>query len=217
MKYQTILFDLDGTLIDTNDLIMTSFLYTLNLYYPGKYTIEDLIPHMGEPLYDQMVLFGPERPDELVQVYREHNERVHDELVKEFPGVHETLERLAEKGLKMGVVTSKLRRTAEMGLRLFGFDKYMDSFVCYQDTKQHKPDPAPLLLAMNELGAKPEDTLMVGDSQYDILAAHNTGVDSAGVAWSWKGADFLQSYSPTYMLNDMKDLIAIVEKSRVQK
>lgn len=210
MNYQYILFDLDGTLIDTNDLIITSFLYTLDLYYPGKYTKEDLIPHMGEPLYDQMALFGPDRPDELVDVYREHNERVHDDLVTAFPGVQDTLQQLTNQGVKLAVVTSKLRRTAEMGLRLFDLDRYMDSVVCYQDTEKHKPDPDPLLLAMKELGADPARTLMIGDSQYDILSATNAGVDSAGVAWSWKGADFLRSFSPTYMLNEMKDLLEIV-------
>lgn len=213
MKYQYVLFDLDGTLIDTNDLIMTSFLYTLDLYYPGKYTKEDLIPHMGEPLYDQMLLFGPERAQELVEVYREHNERVHDELVKEFPGVIDTLSALQGMGIKMAVVTSKMRRTAEMGLRLFGLEKYMDSVICYQDTEKHKPDPAPLVKSMNELGADPAKTIMIGDSQYDVLAAHNTGIDSAGVAWSWKGADFLQSFSPTYMIHHMGELLDIVKNS----
>lgn len=213
MNYQYILFDLDGTLIDTNDLIMASFLYTLDLYYPGKYTMEDLIPHMGEPLYDQMLLFGPERAQELVEVYREHNERVHDELVKEFPGVRPTLDVLQDMGVKMAVVTSKMRKTTEMGLRLFKLDQYMDCVICYQDTEKHKPDPAPLVKAMNELGADPAKTLMIGDSQYDVLAAQNTGIASAGVAWSWKGADFLQSFSPTYMLHQMGDLIDILKKS----
>jgi pyrophosphatase PpaX len=213
MKYQYVLFDLDGTLIDTNDLIMNSFIYTLDLYYPGKYTKEDLIPHMGEPLYDQMLLFGPERAQELVEVYREHNERIHDELVKEFPGVKSTLSALQEMGVKMAVVTSKMRRTTEMGLSLFGLDQYMDSVVCYQDTEKHKPEPDPLLKSMKELGADPGKTLMIGDSQYDLLAARNAGVDSAGVAWSWKGADFLRSFSPTYMIHHMGELIDIVKNS----
>ncbi|AMA71772.1 MULTISPECIES: pyrophosphatase PpaX [Aneurinibacillus] len=211
-QYEYVLFDLDGTLIDTNNLILTSFMYTLEKFYPGKYTREDLIPHMGKPLYDQMALFDPERAEELVQVYREHNERVHDELVEEFPNVLETVGELAEMGIKMGIVTTKQRKTAEMGLRLFGLDKYMDTVICYQDTKNHKPHPEPIQKAMQNLKADPARTLMVGDSQYDIQAAQNAGIASAGVAWSMKGASFLSSFNPTYLLSDMTELIQIVKK-----
>jgi pyrophosphatase PpaX len=211
-KYQYVLFDLDGTLIDTNNLILTSFMYTLEKFYPGKYTREDVIPHMGKTLYDQMALFGPDRVEELVQVYREHNEHVHDELVEEFPKVMETIEQLAEMGIKMGIVTTKQRKTAEMGLRLFGLDKYMDAFVCFQDVEHHKPHPEPVQKAMQALNADPARTLMVGDSQYDIQAGQNAGIDTAGVAWSMKGASFLSSFHPTYLLNDMSDLIQIVKQ-----
>lgn len=211
-RYQYVLFDLDGTLIDTNNLILTSFMYTLEKFYPGKYTREDLIPHMGKPLYDQMELFGPDRSEELVQVYREHNERVHDELVEEFPNVLDTIEQLAKMGIKMGIVTTKQRKTAEMGLRLFGLDKYMDAFISYQDTENHKPHPEPVHKAMQALGADPARTLMVGDSQYDIQAGQNAGIASAGVAWSMKGASFLSSFNPTYLLNDMSDIIQIVKQ-----
>jgi pyrophosphatase PpaX len=212
-RYQYVLFDLDGTLIDTNNLILTSFMYTLEKYYPGKYTREDLIPHMGKPLYDQMVLFGdPDCAEELVQVYREHNESVHDELVEEFPNVIETIQELAKMGIKMGIVTTKQRRTAEMGLRLFGLDKYMDTVICYQDTENHKPHPEPIHKAIRQLQADPARTLMVGDSQYDIQAAQNAGIDAAGVAWSLKGASFLSTFEPTYLLDDISELIQIVKQ-----
>jgi pyrophosphatase PpaX len=216
MKYKYVLFDLDGTLIDTNELIMHSLMYTLNLFYPGKFTQEDLLAHMGEPLYDQMRIYGPERVQELVDVYRERHKQVYHEFVKEFPGVKDTLVALKGMGVKMAVVTSKMRGSAERDLHLFGLAQYMDSVICYQDTKKHKPDPAPLLKSMDELRADPAKTIMIGDSQYDVLAAHNTGIDSAGVAWSWKGADFLRSFSPTYILNQMRELIDIVKHAPVK-
>lgn len=212
LQYEYVLFDLDGTLIDTNNLILTSFMYTLEKYYPGKYTRDDLIPHMGKPLYDQMELFGPEHAEEMVRVYREHNEQVHDELVREFPNVVQTVRDLAAMGVKMGIVTTKQRRTAEMGLRVFGLDPYMDVFVAYQDTENHKPHPEPVLKAIEQLGADPAKTLMVGDSQYDIQAAQNAGVASVGVAWSLKGASFLSTFEPTYLLNDMSELVQIVKQ-----
>lgn len=211
MKYKTLLFDLDGTLLDTNELIISSFLYTLDQFFPGKYTRETIIPHMGKTLYEQMVYFGNEKfAAEMVNVYREHNIRTHNEMVKDFPFVKEVLTHLYERGAIMGVVTSKGIITTEMGLKLFGLYPFMSTIVTFEDTKLHKPNPDPVLLAMEKLNAKPNTTLMVGDSQYDIQAAQNAGITSVGVAWSLKGSDFLQQFHPDYMLNDFRDLIPIV-------
>lgn len=212
MKYKTLLFDLDGTIINTNELIINSFLYTLDQFYPNQYKREDLIPHMGKPLYEQMVFFGEEaKAQEMIDVYREHNIRTHDEMVMEFPYVKEVLKELYEAGYTLGVVTTKMRNTTEMGLKLFGMDQYMSTIVSYEDTEYHKPAPAPVLLAMEQLDADPKTTLMVGDSQYDIQAAQNANVTSVGVSWSMKGPDFLKQFHPDYILEDFRDLIPIVK------
>ncbi len=214
MKYKTLLFDLDGTILNTNDLIINSFLYTLEQFYPGKYTEEKLIPHMGKPLREQMVIFGDEaNADKMVEIYREHNIRTHDEYVKEFPYVKEVLTTLKEEGYTLGVVTTKMRNTVTMGLRRFDLESLMSTVVTYEDTEFHKPAPEPVLLAMEQLGAEKETTLMVGDSQYDIQAAKNAGVTSVGVAWSMKGADFLNQFNPDYMLENMRDLLKIVREN----
>ena len=212
MKYKTLLFDLDGTILDTNELILNSFLYTLEKFYPGKFNRELLIPHMGRPLYDQMVYFGDEiNAQEMVDIYREHNIRTHDEMVKEFPYVKEVLNELANSGATLGVVTTKMLITVEMGLKLFDLDRLMSTVITYEDTELHKPAPDPILLAMERLNAKPETTLMVGDSQYDIEAAKNAGITSIGVAWSVKGPDFLNEYNPDYIIEDFRELIPIVK------
>jgi len=212
MKYKTLLFDLDGTIINTNELIIQSFLYTLEQFYPGKYQREDLIPHMGKPLYEQMVTFGEEeKAQAMIDVYREHNIRTHDEMVEEFPYVKEVLKELFEAGATLGVVTTKMRNTTEMGLKLFGLDQYMSTIVSYEDTEYHKPAPEPVLLGMKKLSADPKTTLMVGDSQYDIQSAQNAGVTSVGVGWSIKGPDFLKQFNPDFMLEDFRDLVPIVK------
>ncbi len=217
MKYKTLLFDLDGTLLDTNDLIIHSFLYTLEQFFPGKYTREALIPHMGKPLYEQMVYFGDEKlADEMVNVYREHNIRTHNEMVKDFPYVKEVLMYLYEQGAKMGVVTSKGIITTEMGLKLYGLYSLMGTIVTIEDTEKHKPNPEPVLLAMDRLHADPKTTLMVGDSQYDIQAAQNAGITSVGVAWSLKGPDFLEQFNPDYMLKDFRDFISVVTGKEIK-
>ena len=211
MRFKTLLFDLDGTIINTNELIISSFLYTLDKYYPGKYNREMLIPHFGKTLHEQMNLFGEkDLAEEMIEVYREHNIRTHDEMVTEFPHVKEVLEELYILGPIMGIVTTKMKITAFMGLELFGLDKFMSTVIGYEDTKQHKPDPEPILLAMEQLSADPETTLMVGDSQYDIQSAKSAGITSIGVGWSLKGKEFIKQFSPDYMIDDMRELIPIV-------
>lgn len=212
MKYKTLLFDLDGTIIDTNELIINSFLYTLEQFYPGRYTRESLIPHMGKPLYEQLALLGEEKlASKMVEIYREHNIRTHNELVREFPNIKKVLTELHSLGATLGVVTTKMIITTQMGLKLFGLDSLMSTVVTYEDTELHKPAPDPVLLAMDRLDADPETTLMVGDSQYDIQAAQNAGIMAIGVAWSIKGPEFLKEYNPDYLIEDIHELIPIVK------
>jgi pyrophosphatase PpaX len=212
MKYDTVLFDLDGTIIDTNNLILQSFLHTLGHYFPGKYTEEHILPHMGQTLFEQMERFGgKERVDELVEHYREHNIRMHDELIAGFPHVAEVIPQLHQLGLSLGVVTTKMRNTAEMGLRLFDLERYMKVIITYEDTVEHKPHPAPVLKALELLGADPSKTIMVGDSEYDIQAGNRAGVATAGVSWSLKGEDYLRQFQPNVILQDLRELVPIVK------
>jgi pyrophosphatase PpaX len=212
MKYDTILFDLDGTIIDTNHLILQSFIHTLGHYFPGKYSKEDILPHMGQTLFEQMERYGgKERVDELVDHYREHNIRMHDELIAEFPHVAEVIPRLHQSGLSLGVVTTKMRKTAEMGLRLFDLERYMKVVITYEDTTRHKPHPDPVLKALELLGADPAKAIMIGDSEYDIQAGKRAKVATAGVSWSLKGEDYLRQFEPDVMLRDLRELIPIVK------
>ncbi|WP_202079202.1 pyrophosphatase PpaX [Caldalkalibacillus salinus] len=218
-KYTTVLFDLDGTILDTNELIISSFLHTLNQYYPEKaYTRDHIIPHMGKTLVDMMTIFAEEaetdteRIQDMIQVYREHNLRVHDDMVEAFPHAYDVIQTLHDRGVKLGIVTTKQRKTAMMGLELCGLKPFMQTVITIQDVDHPKPHPEPVLKAMSELGALAPTTLMVGDSRYDIESAQRAGIDSAGVAWTLKGVDYLQSFSPTYMLESMQDLLTIQQE-----
>jgi pyrophosphatase PpaX len=210
MKRDTILFDLDGTLINTNELIIASFLFTLDKYFPEQYNREHILPLMGMPLVETMEQFDKERVQDLVQTYREHNIAHHDELVTEFKGVFETVEELYKKGYKLGIVTTKMRNTVEMGLRLVGLDKFFQTVVTLDDVEKAKPDPEPIQKALALLQSTPERAIMVGDSKYDILAGQNAGTQTAGVAWTIRGNDYLQQFNPNYMLNEMTDLLDVL-------
>ncbi|MBU8908653.1 pyrophosphatase PpaX [Desertibacillus haloalkaliphilus] len=210
MKIDTLLFDLDGTIINTNELIISSFLHTLDHYYPGEYTREKVINFIGPPLYDSFKEVDPERFEEMVAMYRKHNLANHDELVQEYEGVYETIEELSKRGYKLAVVTTKKSKTAHMGLKLTGLDKFFDVVITIDDVENVKPDPEPLDKAMKLLGSSAETTIMVGDSQYDVLGGKNANTKTAGVAWTIKGADYLKSLDPDYMLEHMSDLLEIV-------
>jgi len=210
-KLTTILFDLDGTLINTNELIIQSFLHTLHEYFPGQYSRNDVLPFMGPTLVETFGEIHPDAVDEMVASYRAFNLTNHDALVTEFEGVLETIVALKEKGYKMGIVTSKMFDVVLKGLKLTKLDPYFEVIVALDHVEKAKPDPGPIQLAMEKLQSSPEETLMVGDNHHDIVGGKNAGVRTAGVAWSIKGREYLESFKPDYILTNMKDLLAILE------
>lgn len=206
----TILFDLDGTLIDTNDLIIQSFLHTLGKYYPNQYKREDVLPFMGPSLNETFGGIDAERVEEMIRVYREFNLAKHDELVEEYDGVKETVALLKEKGYKLGIVTTKRLDVVKKGLDLTGLAPFFDVVVAFDHVSKLKPDAEPLLKALEQLGSTPEEAIMVGDNFHDILGGKNAGTKTAGVAWTAKGRDYLEQFEPDYMLENMRDLLPIV-------
>ncbi|WP_455662008.1 pyrophosphatase PpaX [Pradoshia sp.] len=210
-KITTLLFDLDGTLIDTNELIIASFLHTLEHYYPNQYTREDVYEFIGPSLLETFSGLDRERAEEMIEHYREHNHLHHDLLVQEYEGVYETILALKERGYKLGIVTTKMRKTVERGLIKGRLDSLFDVVVTLDDVKKPKPDPEPIELALKLIGSSADETIMVGDNSHDVLAGKNAGTKTAGVAWALKGREYLEQYGPDYMLDNMRDLLAIVE------
>ncbi|QDI91865.1 pyrophosphatase PpaX [Salicibibacter halophilus] len=206
----TVLFDLDGTLIDTNDLIISSFVHTLEHYYPGRFEREDILDFIGPSLADTFHSLDAERADEMMTMYREHNHARHDELIKEYTGVRETLEQLAAASFQLGVVTTKRGETAWKGLDLMGMKPFFKTVVTLDEVENPKPHPEPLEKAMKALGATAEETLMVGDNVHDIEGGKNAGTRTAAVAWSIKGVDVLKEHKPDVILDDMRDLLDIL-------
>lgn len=209
MSIRTILFDLDGTLIDTNELIIASFTHTFN-QYNLPFTREEIIEFNGPPLVDTFTTIDKERADEMIDVYREHNLKEHDHYVTAFPHVIEVLNTLKEKGFQLGIVTTKMNDSVHRGLSVAGIETHFDTIVTLDDVTHSKPHPEPVIKAMKQLDADSATTIMVGDNSHDIEAGHNAGVKTAAVAWSFKGKERLMKYHPTYMLEDMRDLLKIV-------
>ncbi|MFB7138070.1 pyrophosphatase PpaX [Gottfriedia sp. NPDC056225] len=210
MKINTILFDLDGTLINTNELIIASFLHTLNKFYPDQYKREHVIPFMGPTLTESFSTVDEGRVDELISEYRRFNMEMHDEFVEEYETVYETIETLHRLGYKIGIVTTKARNVVEMGLSLGRLKQFFDVVVTIDDVQNAKPHPEPIQLALKKLNSIPEESLMVGDNYHDIEGGKNAGTKTAGVAWSLKGKEFLATYKPDFMLEKMSDILSIL-------
>ncbi|MGE8206606.1 pyrophosphatase PpaX [Heyndrickxia sp. NPDC080065] len=206
----TILFDLDGTLIDTNELIISSFLHTLNSYYPDQYKREDVLPFIGPSLYATFSKIDLERTEEMIHTYRTFNLENHDSLVKEFEGVFETVQALHKNGFKLGIVSTKKRDTVLKGLKLMKLDQFFEVIITLDEVEFEKPHPEPIEKALKLLNSTPNEAIMVGDNYHDILAGKNAGTLSVGVAWSAKGRAYIESYEPDYILDHMGDLLKIV-------
>lgn len=210
---ECVLFDLDGTIVNTNELIINSFMHALKENNLPPVTREQIIPHMGTTLQQQISTFsGLEDTSKLELAYRAYNNAHHDELIASFPNVTETMEELKRRRIRMGIVTTKIRPTTLRALEMFDLLKYMDTIVTVNDVTHPKPHPEPVLTAVRSLNVDPGRTLMVGDSAVDIQSAKAAGVLAAGVAWSLKGEETLRKYDPDYIIHDMTDLYEIVGK-----
>ena len=207
----TLLFDFDGTLLDTNELIIQTFQYVLDKNYPGKYKRIDILPFLGPTLHETFDSVDPENTEALIEEYRAWNKSMHDELSSEFDGVSETLKLLKTAGLKMAIVSTKKKDMVLRGLGLLDVEGVFDEVIAMDDVTKTKPDPEPILLALERLGIKADEALMIGDNYHDIVGGQNAGVRTAGVAWSAKGEVFLQTFNPDYMLQHISDLLQLVK------
>lgn len=208
-KITTLLFDFDGTLLDTNELIIQTFQTVLNKHYPGKYTREDILPFLGPTLKETFESVDPVKSEQLIDEYRTWNLANHGAFVSEFDGVSETLVQLKNAGFKMAIVSTKRNDTIMKGLRLMPAGNVFDTIVGLDDVQHAKPNPEPLLLAMKRLDSTPEETMMIGDNIHDILGGKNAGVRTAGVAWSVKGEKYIREQEPDYVLQHISDLLTI--------
>jgi pyrophosphatase PpaX len=213
-KITTILFDLDGTLIDTNELIISSFLHTLEQYYPSQYKREDVLPYLGPTLKETFEKMDETKVDDMIATYRKYNLEQHDSIVTDFPTVLETIQTLKEKGYKIGIVTTKIMDVVQKGLKVTNLNPYFDVIVALDHVEKAKPDPEPIFNALAQLESTPEETIMVGDNYHDILAGKNAGTKTAGVAWSIKGREYLEQYNPDYIFDEMSDLLKVLGVTR---
>jgi pyrophosphatase PpaX len=199
------LFDFDGTLADSVELILASFRHaTAEVlgYVPDE---AELRAGIGLPLIDQMRTLDAERAQELYEAYVEHNLAVHDELMRPYPGVDELLNRLRRDGRRLGVVTSKRRETALLGLDVLGLGEF-DVLIGWEDTDAHKPGPEPLMRALELLGASADEAVYLGDTPWDMQAGRAAGVATVAVLWGVAERAELEAESPYLVVADATEV-----------
>lgn len=195
----TVLFDLDGTLIDSIPLIRASYLHTLQVHRGGERDPALWFQGLGRPLrwhFGQMTS-DPTEVEAMIATYRAHNHAHHDSMVRAFPGAVEAVHELASRGIKLGIVTSKLRVGAHKGLLHCGFG--LDAFgaiIGMDDCAEHKPHPEPVLKALSLLDSSAARAVMVGDSPYDLQSGRSAGTRTAAVAWGPFPKAQLEAASP---------------------
>jgi pyrophosphatase PpaX len=212
MRFPVVLFELDGTLIDSGPIILASMRHA-SLVVLGREPDEELVRSAigGPGLVAQMRDLDPDRVDELVDAYRVHNEPLHEEL-EIFDGVLELLVNLREQGRQLGIVTAKRLRTVDLALDRFPVLRdTMDTIVGAEDTDRHKPDPAPLLEALRRLDAEPADAAYVGDSTFDVAAAKAGGLHAIAVAWGGiHSAESLRAAGPDVLVESPTELLDVL-------
>lgn len=217
-RLNAVLFDLDGTLLDTTAAIIASMRHTYHLFTGKTLEMEQLRPLMGLPLTDALAILTPGCVEEACAAYMKHNIEIHRDLVKPYPGVNLTIDTLAKCEVKRALVTSKRRETAMLGLEIARLSNAFDATVCWEDTERAKPDPGPVLLALKLLGLLDSEgeVLFVGDSQWDVRAAKAAApfvpalkIWTAAVTYGATAADILRQENPDYLLDSITEVLPI--------
>jgi len=204
----TVLFDLDGTIIDSIDLILRSYRHTLRAHRGLEPPDEVWMKGLGTPLWVQFRDWtdDPAEIEAMVATYRAYNLEHHDALVRPYDGVVQAVRDLKARGKTLGLVTSKMKSGAERGLRVAGLEQVFDTIVGSDEVEHPKPHPEPVLKALQRLGAPPGDAVFVGDSRHDIECGRAAGVKTAAVLWGPFDRSHLADLAPDYWLEDPADL-----------
>jgi pyrophosphatase PpaX len=199
---QTVLFDLDGTLIDSIRLILDSYHHTLAAHGVPPRTDEDWLRGVGTPLSVQFAEWRDDlgKLEAMVATYRAYNLAHHDRMVTVYPGVVTAVEAIRAAGRRTGLVTSKNRQGALRGLTLVRLEAMMDVLVCADEVTNPKPHPEPVEKAVALLGADPATTVYVGDSIHDMVSGRAAGVRTAAALWGPFGRAHLELATPDYCL-----------------
>lgn len=215
MSLPAILFDLDGTLIDTIELILSSARHAFDGWPRGTPTDAEWVKGIGTPLVQQLRMYA-ETEDEvalLLDRYRRYQAEHHDRLTRCYDDVPEVLATLSTRGHKLAVVTSKASAIAQQSLQFLGLDDYFPVVVGYDDATRHKPDPEPVRVALSRLGVSADQAAFVGDSPHDVHAGKAAGVVTIAALWGPFDRETLADARPDHFIGCMADLPGVLDRA----
>ena len=187
-KYKLYLFDLDGTLLDSDPMLFETFRYLYKVYKPKDFTYDEkkIITFSGPPIKETLLKEFPEMDqEEMLQIWRRESIKNYPIYTKLFPGSLEILSTLIKKGYNVAIVTNKHRAAADEAFSLFGIADLGVWAVCGDEAGRQKPNPDGVYVAMKHFGVEDKrDVVYIGDSVYDAKTAENAGVDFALVSWT---------------------------------
>jgi pyrophosphatase PpaX len=201
-RWTTAVFDLDGTLADTIDLIVESYQHAFRTVLGRDEDPTVIRSWIGRPLINAFRDHSPEHADELYATYLQWNADNTERLIRGYDGVREVLADLRAAGVRVGVATSKRRESAQQAMDILGLSEHVEDLVAMEDTERHKPDPTPILLCLEHLGRGSNDAVYVGDAVVDVLAGKAAGVDTLAVTWGAGTTEALHGVRPTVVAHD---------------
>ena len=208
---RTYLFDLDGTLLDSIDLILTSFHHTSRVHLGRELPDAYWLAGVGTPLRTALrkVASSEAEAEAMLETYRDFNLEHHDRMAKPYPGVVDLVRRLHRDGAKLALVTSKLSIGAVRGLQLLDLEDEFLVRICADDVVHGKPHPEPVLKALEALEAPASEALFIGDSDHDMAAGRAAGVDTVAVSWGPFAREKLEAEAPTHWIDHPEQVLAL--------
>jgi HAD superfamily hydrolase (TIGR01549 family) len=201
-KYKGIIFDIDGTLTSTNELIFATFNHIAQKYEGRTYSDEEIIAMFGPT--EDVILREKFNGDKFKEVYDEYYKfyrENHPRMADLYPGIVDILKELKERKILTSIFTGKGRKTTEITLEILGIKNFFDMIVTGDDVINHKPSPEGIIKFINAFNLNKEEVLMVGDSVADIIAAEKAGIDIASVVWDSYAKDEVVKLNPVHFDN----------------
>lgn len=212
----TIIFDFDGTIIDTNYIIERGLNLFSKAYRGCRLLPEELEQLTGRPLFDQMAAIQPHRAAEMTDRFKKWYAQRHDALTQAFQGMDELFEDLRQLNFKLAIVTNNSHEGVQMGLRHLGMNHLFHTVITCDDVFEKKPSPEGVQLALKQLNARPEEALFIGDSSGDLIASRRAGVSNVLVGWSSIKRDVLMAHQPDFVIEHPLELLEVVSLMEAQ-
>ena len=212
-EINAVLYDFDGTLADTTELVMECYRRTMEQHLGEVPPAVEWLRGFGTPLEVQMNRFARSREQcaEMLATYRFYQEEQAERLVRPFAGVIDTLDALRERGVAMAIVTSRHKESTLRGIDLCGLTERFREIVTPEDVTSPKPHPEPVLIALERLGVAAENAIFVGDSPHDVASGREAGTETAAALWGPFTRAVLEAERPTHLLHHPSDVLALLD------